>query len=52
MKRALKDSDAKVTYMEFKDEDHYLSNQKNRQDFFIGLDKFLKKNLGESEISP
>ena len=52
MKRALKDSPADVTYMEFKDEDHYLSNEENRQDFFKGLDKFLKENLGESEFSP
>lgn len=52
MKRALKDSPADVTYMEFEDEDHYLSNEKNRRAFFKGLDKFLKKNLGESEVSP
>lgn len=52
MKRALKESSADVTYMEFKDEDHYLSNEENRQDFFKGLDKFLKENLGESEFSP
>lgn len=52
MKSALKKSKAKVTYMEFEDGDHYLSNQENRQDFFVGLDKFLKKHVGESEFSP
>ena len=41
MKHALKKSPATVTYMNFKEEDHFLSNQKNRQDFFRGLDKFL-----------
>jgi len=52
MKRALKGSKAKVTYMEFKDEDHYLSNEKNRIEFFKGLDKFLNKTVGESEFAP
>lgn len=49
MKRALKKSSSKATYMEFKDEDHYLSNQKNRQEFFKGLEKFLVKANGPSE---
>ena len=52
MKRALKKSEAKVTYMEFEDEDHYLSNEENRIKFFKGLDKFLKKTVGESEFAP
>lgn len=50
MKKALKKSDAKVTTMEFKGEDHYLSNQENRQRFFAGLDKFLKQVNGKSEF--
>lgn len=49
MKRALKKSSAKVTYMKFKNEDHYLSSQKNRQDFFKGLDDFLVQANGKSE---
>jgi len=49
MKKALKKSKAKVTYMEFKDEDHYLSNQDNRMKFFKGLDKFLEQSNGKSE---
>ncbi|MEP1229585.1 MAG: prolyl oligopeptidase family serine peptidase [Litorimonas sp.] len=49
MKKALKKSNAKVTYMEFEDEDHYLSNQDNRIKFFEGLDKFLSKYNGPSE---
>ena len=49
MKSALKKSPAKVTYMKFKGEDHYLSNQKNRQEFFTGLEKFLIQANGPSE---
>ena len=49
MKRALKKSSSKVTYMEFKDEDHYLSSQESRQKFFKGLDKFLVQSNGTSE---
>lgn len=52
MKKALKKSPAKVTYMSFKDEDHFLSDQENRQRFFIGLDKFLADNLGEGAVVP
>jgi len=51
MKSALKKSSAKVTALEFKDEDHFLSNQKNRIKFFEELDKFLKKSVGESEFA-
>jgi len=43
MKSALKKSSAKVTFMEFKDEDHFLSNQANRQQSSSGLINFLKK---------
>lgn len=50
MRRALKKSSAKVTYMEFEDEDHFLSSQANRQKFFKGLDKFLTSTVGESEF--
>ncbi len=50
MKRALRKSPAKTTFMEFDDEDHFLSNQKNRQKFFVGLDKFLRETVGESEF--
>ena len=49
MKKALKKSPAEVTYMKFKDEDHYLSNQKHRQEFFKGLEKFLVQANGPSE---
>ena len=49
MKSALKKAGVKATYMEFKDEDHFLSNQKNREKFFIGLDKFLTDVNGPSE---
>jgi len=51
MKSALKKSPAKVTYMEFEDEDHFLSSQRNRQEFFTGLDEFLKSSVGTSEYA-
>ncbi len=49
MKSALKKSSAKVTAIEFKDEDHFLSNEKNRIEFFEELEKFLEKSVGKSE---
>jgi len=49
MRSALKKSSAPVTYMTFDEEDHFLSNQQNRQDFFRGVDEFLKETVGESE---
>ncbi len=52
MKRALKKSPATVTYMTFKGEDHYLSDQENRQQFFVGLDQFLKETVGVLETAP
>ena len=51
MKSALKKASAKVTYMEFKDEDHFLSNQENRQRFFVGVDNFLTDTVGPSEYA-
>ena len=50
MKSALRKSDADVTYLEFKEEDHFLSNQNNRQKFLVEIDKFLKKHIGKSEF--
>ena len=35
--------------MSFKNEDHFLSKQKNREAFFEGVDKFLTKVNGPSE---
>jgi dipeptidyl aminopeptidase/acylaminoacyl peptidase len=46
LKHALKKSSAPVTYMKFEDEDHFLSNQQNRQAFFQGLDDFLNDVVG------
>lgn len=50
MKNALKKSKAKVTAISFKDGDHDLSRQKNREEFFVGLEKFLTKVNGKSEF--
>ena len=52
MKSALRKADAPVSYMLFKDEDHFLSNQENRIDFFEGLDTFLIETVGKSEFAP
>jgi dipeptidyl aminopeptidase/acylaminoacyl peptidase len=51
MKRALKKSSAPVTYMQFEDEDHFLSNQEHRQAFFKGLDEFLSKVLSDKNVA-
>ena len=51
MKSALKKSPAEVTFMEFEDEDHFLSTQANRQRFFVGLDDFLRSTVGSSEFA-
>jgi dipeptidyl aminopeptidase/acylaminoacyl peptidase len=50
MKSALRKSPAEVTFVEFEDEDHYLSMQKNRQEFFVKLDEFLETTIGTSEF--
>ena len=48
MKSGLKKSSADVTAVEFKDEDHYLSNEKNAVQFYQEMDKFLTKHMGTS----
>ncbi len=52
MKKALKKYKVDATTMKFDDEDHYLSQQKNRIEMFVGLDAFLAKHLGPSALSP
>jgi len=51
MKRALEKADAEATFMAFDEEDHFLSIQENRQQFFIGLDEFLRESVGTSEFA-
>ena len=51
MRSALKKAGADYTAMSFEDEDHYLSYQKNREEFFVGVDKFLRKVNGPSEYA-
>ena len=51
MKKALRKVEVPVTYMEFKDEDHFLSNQQNRTRFFQGIDRFLTETVGQSEFA-
>ena len=50
MKSALKKAPTNVTYMEFRGGDHYLSSQKDRQEFLTGLEAFLIKANGKSEF--
>ena len=49
MKKSLKKAKVDATYMKFTEEDHYLSRQKNREKFFVGMEKFLTKVNGTSE---
>lgn len=49
MQKALKKAGVDATYMRFKGEDHFLSNQENREKFFVGVDKFLQSVNGTSE---
>lgn len=48
MQRALRKVDTSVTFLSFKDEDHFLSDEENRIAFFEGIDKFLMDNIGPS----
>ena len=50
LRRALKKSDADVTEMVFKKEDHYMSDPENRTALMEGIDKFLRKVNGPSEF--
>ena len=47
--RALKKSPAKVTEMTFKEDDHYMSVEANRQAMLKGIAKFLESVNGKSE---
>lgn len=49
MKKALEKADVEATYLEFEDENHFLSVQKNREEFFVEMEKFLLKVNGPSE---
>ncbi len=48
MQKGLKKSSADVTAVKFDKEDHYLSHEKNAKKFYMEMDKFLKKHMGES----
>ena len=48
MKSRLERADVDGTYMSFEDEDHYMSNQANRQAMLEGIEAFLLKVNGES----
>ncbi len=49
MRRSLKKAGVKATYLEWKDENHYLQVQENREEFFVEMEKFLKGVNGVSE---
>lgn len=48
MKRRLERADANAAFMSFEDEDHYMSDQINRQAMLEGIEAFLLKVNGES----
>jgi len=48
MKRSLNKAGVKATYLAFKGEDHYLSRQSNREEFFLAVEKFLQAVNGKS----
>lgn len=48
MKRRLESAGVDGTYMSFEDEDHYMSNQANRQAMLDGIEAFLLKVNGKS----
>ena len=45
MHRALEKADKMTAYVEFKDGDHYLSNEAHRLEFFRAMDGFLGEYL-------
>ena len=50
LRKALERSEAKLTEISFKDDDHYMSRQDNRQAMLKALDKFLVSVNGRSEF--
>jgi dipeptidyl aminopeptidase/acylaminoacyl peptidase len=50
MRKALQKAGVEYTDMAFKDEDHFLSRQENREAFFMGVEKFLLEVNGPSEF--
>ena len=52
MKRAMKKSPAKTSFIEIKDGDHSLATSQHRKTLFVAMDKHLKTYLGESEAAP
>ncbi|RZV34824.1 MAG: S9 family peptidase [Chromatiales bacterium] len=51
MQKALGKNDTKVEYLEVKRDDHYFSEQKNREALFMGLHEFLESTNGPSEFA-
>jgi dipeptidyl aminopeptidase/acylaminoacyl peptidase len=51
MRKALKKNETKIVYLEVKGDDHYFSEQGNRESLFIGLHEFLTTTVGPSEFA-
>jgi dipeptidyl aminopeptidase/acylaminoacyl peptidase len=49
MKKALRKANIPAKYLAFENENHYLSDQRNREKFFIEVEQFLRNVNGESE---
>ena len=48
MKKRLERAGVDGTYLSFEDEDHYMTQQDNRQAMLAAIDRFLRKHNGES----
>ena len=51
MRKALKRSETPVVYLAVEGDDHYFSEQKNRESLFVGMHEFLMATMGPSEFS-
>ena len=51
MRKALNKTNADVVYLDVKGDDHYFSEQKNRQSLFVALEDFLMSTVGSSEFA-
>lgn len=51
MKKRLERAGVDGTYLQFEDEDHYMSDQENRQAMLNGIAKFLRKTNGKSPFA-
>jgi len=51
MRKALEKTETPVVYLEVKGDDHFFSQQKNRESLFTGLHEFLITTIGPGELA-